>query len=539
MNAKVSKPLKAVKQKLPDTTIAPPALSSNRWWLIGLLLSIVIVYGRTIGYGFSPMDDTWLIADKMDFLRDIRNLPVLFTQSTLKLFYRPVLHISFMIDAVISQSWPSIFHATNIALHIFSVVALFRFFRLLGIERTWAIALCFLFALHPVNVQAVAWIPGRNDSLLALFTLLSCNGLLRFLKTRNPLWIFMHALFFAAALFTKETALVLPIIYFALVWVYGKEWKNAFKITTGIFWVFAAAISWWLHIQIVGGNHTMQNASGTVLTEFFRALVMQTGKLLLPVQQSIYPLSQNISLIPFVAPLLLVLVLSWKYGFRNKQIAALGLIWLGIFIAIPTWYSAAATEPVHYEHRNYLVLPGLLLLLSQINIPLKEPVLQKVLMAVAVIFALLTFRREEVYSSYDRYMETALDEAPQVSVFYDLSGFTQHQKGNYQVAINNFTEAIALDSTHPAYYNHRGNSYLQLRQYRNAIGDYDKVLSRVPSQAQTYYNRSLAYYGVGDYQKANIDLFKADSLGAGINPDYVNALTKALRQSELQSFFGQ
>lgn len=103
-------------------------------------------------------------------------------------------------------------HLENILLHCANSLLVFLLARKILVSqdnKTLVIPLfaALLFALHPVNVEAVAWIAGRTDPLLALFVLSSCYFLLRWLD--KPRWQDMTAtlLMFGAALLTKETAL--------------------------------------------------------------------------------------------------------------------------------------------------------------------------------------------------------------------------------------------------------------------------------------------------------------------------------------------
>lgn len=536
--------LKENRNTRPKQSEKSPAGNSMKplpvaWYSAGIIFSILLVYGKSLTFGFSPMDDTWLIVEKMEFLTDIRNFPNVFLDTTSGMFYRPVLQLSFMSDALISQSGINIYHAANVAFHVLATLALFRLLLELGIRNTTAALFCFIFALHPINVQAVAWIPGRNDSMLAMFVIVSCICLLRYLKFKERKWLLLHALLFVVAMLTKETAFLAPLVFGALLLLHGNALPKRGKISLSIAWMGLTVLTGLLNKAIVGPLNAGRKDFATTFVEFINGIVMQSGKALLPVQQSLWPLSENVLLLPFICAVAIVVALVLKFGLRDKKLAAFGLLWFLAFICLPTWYGAGSIDNVHYEHRMYPALPGLLLAISLIKIPLSEKFLQRSAIGIALVFAIVSFRRQDVYSSYDRYAQTAMEEAPQVALFHDLYGYSQHQKGKYQEAINSFNEAVKLDSTRPAFYTHRANSRCELKQYSNAISDYSKVLSMVPGQGQAWYNRSVAYYFIGDYFAASNDLKKADSLGAAIPPDYADALNRTLRMIELQQQFGQ
>ena len=86
----------------------------------------------------------------------------------------------------------------------------------LGHKRELSFLFALLFTCHPVLVSAVVWLPGRTDTLLGLFTIISFLTLIKFIDTKSPLNFIIHGIAFILALLTKETAIVLPIVFFYL-----------------------------------------------------------------------------------------------------------------------------------------------------------------------------------------------------------------------------------------------------------------------------------------------------------------------------------
>ena len=67
-----------------------------------------------------------------------------------------------------------------------------------------------LFAVHPLNTQAVAWIAGRNELLLGVFVLVAFLSYVECGRTSRPAWLALHGVATALALFSKETAAIVP-----------------------------------------------------------------------------------------------------------------------------------------------------------------------------------------------------------------------------------------------------------------------------------------------------------------------------------------
>jgi len=99
---------------------------------------------------------------------------------------------------------------------------------------------------------------------------------------------------------------------------------------------------------------------------------------------------------------------------------------------------------------------------------------------------------------------------PTPNVDYLGRGTDERNKGNYEGAISNYTEAIRLepDFVGAAYYG-RGIVYFYLGQFDKAINDYTEDIRLKPDSSLTYRNRGMAYYSLKQFDKAINDLNEA------------------------------
>ncbi len=102
---------------------------------------------------------------------------------------------------------------------------------------------------------------------------------------------------------------------------------------------------------------------------------------------------------------------------------------------------------------------------------------------------------------------------------YFRYGVEAYQRGDFDRAIQDYTEAIALNSDLARVYNNRGKAYGEKGDYARAIQDFDKVIALNPGDATAYYNRGVVYERKGDYGLAIQDFDKAIAL----NPDDAEA----------------
>lgn len=501
----------ALKKSLPQE---PFHLKGIRPILIISLISF-LVYLPTLWYGFSPMDERWLIFNQKEIMGHLGNLPGLFGNSLMGMYYRPVCMSSFMFDLVLGNGSAFVFHFTNILLHVLCVVLLFRFFLQLNISTNLAMISALFFAVHPINVHAIAWIPGRNDSLICLFTLLSCSQLLFYFNKKKHVNLLIHFFAFLLALFSKENAIVLPMIYFVLWLFFHKEktFRNLFLLVMA--WLIIGATWFFIRKHFVDFFPPILTANiGTSLLNFLKALILYSGKIILPIQQSVFPVLKNMSVIPFMISTIVLILIAFKVGLRNKKTAWLGLIWFYVFLLIPTWVGATNSNGDQYEHRIYTSLVGGFIFLSQLKIPIDSITARRILAILLISFSTKTIVRCSVYTDEFSFAEAATIESPSVAFFHDMLGYMYCQKNDFESGIESFTKAIELNSHKIEFYNNRGSAYFELKNYKMALEDDNKVLELKKDQPETYVNRSMVNYYLGNHKAALVDLKAAQKLGA-------------------------
>jgi hypothetical protein len=135
--------------------------------------------------------------------------------------YFPMVFTSFRLEYNLWGFNPLGYHITNIALHIINAILLWLLLWYLSIPAAWLIAA--IFALHPVQVESVAWITERKNLLMTFFFFLSLLAYLRFVNLSNksqhawPLYI-VSLVLYAAALLSKTTACTAPVVLVLLLW---------------------------------------------------------------------------------------------------------------------------------------------------------------------------------------------------------------------------------------------------------------------------------------------------------------------------------
>lgn len=195
----------------------------------GLLLVVVLLcYANALPNGF--VFDDHVNLQNNPLLRKIGNVPELLVSG-----FRPLREISYAVDFALWGEVPFGFHLTNILIHAANTLLVFLLIRrLIGDVASSAIG-ALVFAIHPIQPDAVTYISGRRDVLFAFFYLASFHSYLAYRRVvvdRNRLhWRRFALLYFALFLFllmlgllSKEMAASLPFVIF--VWNFCDAWDR-------------------------------------------------------------------------------------------------------------------------------------------------------------------------------------------------------------------------------------------------------------------------------------------------------------------------
>src|SRR6266487_2174024 len=164
--------------------------------------------------------------------------------------YFPLTYTSFRIERALWGLNPSGYHWTNIFLHVANALLVWRLLARLKLPGAWLAAA--IFALHPVQVESVAWITERKNVLMGFFFLLTLLAWIAFVneRTKRP-WLFygLALILYLLALSAKTTACTLPAALFLILWLENQRisWKRIFQVVP--FVVLGLAIGslaiWW------------------------------------------------------------------------------------------------------------------------------------------------------------------------------------------------------------------------------------------------------------------------------------------------------
>ena len=190
-----------------------------------LFLAVTLVFGKSVLNDFVNFDDAVLVYKNPIVARGVTAQGVAWacTANVSNMWY-PLTLISYMLDSQVYGLKPWGYHLTNVLLHAATTVILFvALYRMTG--DLWASALAtLLFAIHPLRVEAVAWVGERKSPLSGLFFVLTIAAYVAY--ARRPLSLARYlavAGMFTLGLLAKPTIVTLPILLLLLdYWPLGR-----------------------------------------------------------------------------------------------------------------------------------------------------------------------------------------------------------------------------------------------------------------------------------------------------------------------------
>src|SRR5215475_4021599 len=231
--------------------ITGPLFSSRRSaFIFALVLTAVtiLVYRPAWNGGFLWDDDVYITNNELLTAPD--GLRRIWFSLDSPSQYFPLVYTTFRFEHALWGLNPTGYHWINLVLHISNALLVWAVLARLKIPGAWLAGA--IFALHPVQVESVAWITERKNVLMGFFFLLTLLAWIAFIDERTRRrWLFygLALIFYLLALSAKTTACTLPAALFLILWLQHKpiDWKRIIQIIP--FLVIGVAMGlvamWW------------------------------------------------------------------------------------------------------------------------------------------------------------------------------------------------------------------------------------------------------------------------------------------------------
>ena len=425
--------------------------------------------------------------------------------------YYPLVLTTFWFEHALWGLRPFGYHLVNVLLHAANALVLWRVLFILGVPGSWLGAA--LWALHPVEVESVAWISEMKNTQSTLFYLLSIFFFVRWLKAEKRLSrgmgdfnCILTLVFAAMAMTSKSSTVVLPLVLcLSAWWVEGKShWRTLLALGPVLVMSMAAAVLAMWSVELYGDPHNplwRQSAPERLITAG-NVVIFYLGKLLWPHPLVfIYPrwiidAGNGLSYLPALL-VMLVLLFLWS---KSKTWARPTFFALAYFLAalLPVLglvnhfflrYSFVADHLQYLASMGPLALAGAgLVRMADLTFARQTWMRFSLGGALLLTLGVVSWQRAWAYESAQILWTDTLAKNPGSWMVHLNLGLVLQKKGQNTEALAEFRKALALSPNLAQIHNVTGDVLSRLGRMDEANAEFHKALAIDPAFDEAHYN---------------------------------------------------
>lgn len=518
--------------------------------IILILVVGLLTFGNSLFNGFVG-DDEFVIS-KNDFYKSWSNFPRLFSTDyitksddifnigeayshTGSVAYRPVLSTTFFIDYWIWEKNPFGYHLTNLILHLCNSVLVYFVVFFLIPRRDFACLSAVIFCVHPLKTEAICSIGYRADPLSCFFVLIAFLCYIRyyyFNGLRKKTIFFLSHLFFAMAIFTKESAIVYPALIILFDKLYRKDnvkviIKNFFSRYWGVLFISLFYIYVYLNVfpnRALGQMHLLGKTLSEHVIVSFQIFMLYLTSFFLPFSVRALPPLYSPPLLNFLGYKIWFIIIAFvlfvyclrRIFLRNKKMLFF-ILWF-LVSYIPTSNIVPLINPMAYR---FMYLPSvgmavvLAVILEEICLYCGKFTQHKFLSQIVkygylIICIGITTSLNSTWKNTYIMAKHMIKDFPDDPRGYLYLGMKQLTAGRVHEAKKTLLQAVELGLEDPRAYHFIGlcmlNDFKQSRPY------YEKCISIFPSYGPSFVALGRIYLFERDFEKAAAYLKRGLSL---------------------------
>ena len=447
----------------------------------------IALYWGSLDHGFHYDDFHSVVRNP--HIRSIGNVsrffldPSTFSEEAENAMYRPVLLATYALNFSSSGLDARAFHRTNVLLHGLNAGLVFLFLLQLVGDRKMAGGAALLFAVHPINSEAVNYVSSRSELLMATFLLLACVLYLRFRTTGSARWYVGAVCAAALSLLTKSVGGVAALSLVSCDWLHRgwegmrSQWRQyvPFLALPALYLLFTRSIA---EKAVLTPVRTLDVQLWTQL----KALVFYAFKTGVPVSLSVDPqfsLSRQVD-DPVVLCVWLFVVSLAIVIMRNSRLFAFA--WMWALIALLPALVVPLIVLVN-EHRMYVAGIGFCLIamwgFARLN-SCRPKVAKVVVGLYLLILASLTVDRNKVWADELQLWRDAARKGPLMLKPQLRLGDEHAKRAQWAEAENSYLKALNLRPRHAATRNNLGRLYLRQGNWAQAEEQFRTLLAVSP-----------------------------------------------------------
>jgi tetratricopeptide (TPR) repeat protein len=504
-----------------------------QWIQIAVIVfACVAVYANALVNDYVYDDNYQILGNP--WIKEIKYLPEIFSsnvwsfQSRGSNYYRPLMHVIYMIGYHLFglRAWG--FHLINILWHAGVSVLVFSIISHLMRERSAfparryispPFAAALLFAAHPIHTEVVTPVMGVVDLSMTFFYLLAFFLYIRSGDGLDAMHLLSLASFFLASL-CKEPALTLPGVLILYDYAFNRDvFRSMAFLKRYIPYLVIIGIYLLLRLNALQGfapwKHPGEMSSYLYLINIFPLFTLYLEKLLFPANlnflHSFSPISSLLSLKGVIS-----LMVTAAFGYlslimlKRNRAAFVGFVCI-LFPLLPALYIPGLSQEIRNafaERYLYLSSFGFVLLMAvavarlSIHDGVSRAILACVLAVVLVLYSIGTILRNPVWKNDYTLFADTVKKSPDDAVAHDGLGHALLSRGKTDEAMAEFRLALALKPDFANPYNNIGTVYRKRGRIDQAIEHYQQAIKLEPNFAYAHYNLANAYDELGYIDQA-------------------------------------
>jgi tetratricopeptide (TPR) repeat protein len=470
--------------------------------------------------------------------------------------YFPLLYSAFWLQYQLWDGHPLGYHLTNILMHAIVALLLAQVLRRLRVPGAFFAAA--IFALHPVQVESVAWITELKNTLSAAFYLAAMMAYLDFDQSRRPRAYLWALALFVLSLLSKTVTATLPAAMLVIFWWQRGQlsWRRDVRPLLPFFALAAASgvfVAWWEH-SVVGAHGAALNFS-----LFQRCLIaghaiwFYLGKLFWPVNLIFFYPQWDLNHHRLVQALygaaaIGLLVVLWKLRVRWRAPLAAYLFYVGTLFPLLGFSNAVLFKYTFVaDHFQYLASMGMIALVAGViahalgrsrlpdategssrlpdgteaqgsvaaqmaepEVPpggrgLARTVGYAMCVALLAVLAALTWRQSSQYKDLNTLFQETLHRNPGCWLAYNYLGNELLKNGQIDDAVKLFRMTLKVKPDHAGAHQNLASCYERRGQLDDAEREYREAIKYEPDDPKSYNSLAMLLARRGRFREA-VDL---------------------------------
>lgn len=506
--------------------------SDIRVLFCGLLVVVTAVsYLQVLNFDFLIMDDSVYVTANQQVQQGLTLETIRWAFTTIEAeFWHPLTWLSLMMDVSLYGMWPRGFHSTNLLLHIGATLFLFLAFDGMTGHRGRSFFLAALFAVHPLHVEAVAWIAERKEILCGFFWCAGLYAYAVYAKKPDLMRYFLVVLLFCMGLMSKPMIVTFPFLLLLLdFWPLERFSKNESSNKTekgSNIKRFASLIAEKIPFFILTGGgvaltvyaqNAGQGITGTdiyPMTARITNMVNSYGaylfKTILPVNLSVfYPFRMNFSVFTVIFNVSILMVISAITLLRIKKNPCLftGWFWF-IGTLVPVIGIVKIGDFAMADRYMYMPIAGIFIALiwlcADVFRRFSPPKAVPVLLSSGLIFLAGsgTWNYLNKWQTSERLFRHAAEAAaPNYFAHYTL-GHIYAGNGQYNAAEQEFQKAVDFRTDKSKLYIDLGRAIGVQGDFVASMPHFEKVLKKNQNDKEAHFYMGVALIGAKKFEAA-------------------------------------